>query len=525
MDLRKLVGILAVVACSRSADDAGIVLNVDVDVASDRALIDQLDVTVDGRRQEWKLKQPLPGSLGITTSPGSKAVTVQGFASGTLRGKWSDTIVAAQGQVIVRDVHLSYAGTPMDAGAKDGPGDGAVLDVRDAADAARDAGDAGDAGVPGKDAPPFDGGTDADASRRLDATDASAGEAGQNPANDASDARGDTSVVGIDGASVGLDGSPAGADAPTAALNGAYSVSSAFDLQAVAAAPGPVRNTLGLVHGLVADPGAAILSFADQAGVPALGTLRSVLPDALESRLSGWITSYIKTPVAGSSPFDQLVGLDNLVQSLILSWGLESRLALPPSQAGTHAPVRLVFTPSVSFPLDGTASVTSGINVTATLTWPNGTGGSALVNVSDHFMGFPFGRYALQALNTILLAEYGKPNMAAYLSDFVGCEGMANSVSSQCVSVLCVGHKDELLSVCEGGLAAAASQIEDQIRGLDFKAIRFQSGRANAEGVAVSRPQDATSWQNGTWDPTVDLGDGPQAAKATFTAVAQVASP
>jgi hypothetical protein len=521
MDLRKLVGILAVVACSRSADDAGIVLNVDVDVPSDRALIDQLDVTVDGRRQQWKLSHPLPGSLGVTTSPGSKSVTVQGFMSGTLRGKWSDTIVATQGQVVVRDVHLSYVGTPMDAGAKDAPGDGTPLDGRDAAaDVARDA---VDADALGKDAPPSDGGTDADALRTLDATDASVGEAGQNPAKDASDARGDASDVSrLDGASVGLDG-PAGPDAPMAALNGTYSVSSAFDLQAVAAAPGSVRDTLGLVHGLVTDPGAAILNFADQAGVPALGTLRSVLPDALESRLSGWITSYIKTPVAGVSPYDELSGLDSLVQSLILSWGLESRLALPPGQPGTHAPLSLVFTPSVSFPLEATAGVTSGIDVTATLTWPSG--GSPFVSVSDHFMGFPFGRYALQALNTILLAQYGKPNVAAYLSDYVGCSGMADSVSSQCVSVLCVGHKDDLLSVCEGGLSAAASQIEDQIRSLDFKAIRFQSGKAIAEGVAVSRPQDATSWKNGTWDPTVDLGSGPQGAKATFTAVAQVASP
>jgi hypothetical protein len=102
---------------------------------------------------------------------------------------------------------------------------------------------------------------------------------------------------------------------------------------------------------------------------------------------------------------------------------------------------------------------------------------------------------------------------------------MANSVSSQCVSVLCVGHKDELLSVCEGGLAAAASQIESQILGLDFKTIRFRSGRAVADGATLSRPQDATSWQNGAWNLTVDLGSGPQVAKATFTAVAQVASP
>ncbi len=509
MNLRtSLLGILALVACSRSADDAGIVLNVDTDVTSDRASIDQVNVTVDGRRQEWKLKQPLPGSLGITTSPGSKTVTVQGFASGSLRGEWSDTIVATQGEVIVRDVHLSHVGARLDAGTRDGSGDVATTDLRDVA---RDGADV----APRRDSASVDGGTGVDTAR-VPAVDA----IGSVRDTD------DTRVDARDAAALDGPGPDAGAyDGPSAIVTGAYAVSSDFDLRALAATPGSIRDVLGLVHGLVADPGTAILDFADQAGVPALGTLRSVLPDALETGLSGWINAYIKTPVAGRSPYEQLVELDNLVQTLILEWNLASSLALPLDRPGTHAPVSLLFMSAVHVPLEGTVGVTSGIDVVTTLTWPSGSGGPALVTVSDHFMGFPFGRYALPALNAILLAQYGKPNMAAYLADYVGCEGMANSVSSQCVSVLCVGHKSDLLAICEGGLAAAASRIEEQILALDFKALRFHSGRASADGVTLSRPQDATSWRNGVWDVTVDLGNGPEVAKATFTAAAQATSP
>lgn len=518
MDLRRLgLGILAVVACSRSSEDAGIVLNVDAEVASDRALIDQVAVNVEGRWQTWALAQPLPGSLGISTSPGAKSVTVQGFASGSLRGTWSGTIVATRGQVIVRDVHLPYAGASVDAGAgagaNDGPRDVGTVDVRDgSAEAAVDLHrDASNADVLGRDG-------------AADGYEAPATDAARDSAKDAADGRADSGDVrGQDGPPSDVDGS-LGYDGPAARVTGAFAVSSQFDLQAVAAAPGTVRDTLGLVHGFVTDPGDAILGFADQAGVPAMAALRSVLPDALESRLAGWINSYIRTAVAGISPYDQLVTLDDLVQSLILGWGLESRLALPLNQSGTHAPVSLVFRASVSVPLDATASVTSGTNVVATVTWPDGPGGAAVVSVGDHFIGFPFGRYALQALNTILLADYGVPNIAAYLSNVVGCAGMASSVSSQCVSIVCVGHKDDLLGVCEGGLAEAASQIEDQILGLDFKAIHFWAGSAQAAGVAVSRPQDATSWQNGVWTVTVDLGSGEQPANATFTAAA-AASP
>ena len=217
--------------------------------------------------------------------------------------------------------------------------------------------------------------------------------------------------------------SPSDAPPPiTAPLSGVFAVTSPFEIPATAAAPGPVGDTLGLVHGFVVDPGAAILDFAGDAGVPGLGTLRSVLPDALESRLTGWMNDYIKSAsVGGVTPYDQLVWLDDTIRALLLYWTLESRLALPVGATGTHSPVTLVFASTTgspySVPLDPTAQITSGIGVAATLSWPSGTSGPAVVTISDHFIGLPFGRYVLQALNAILLAEYGTPNLAQFLSE------------------------------------------------------------------------------------------------------------
>jgi hypothetical protein len=332
-------------------------------------------------------------------------------------------------------------------------------------------------------------------------------------------------VLGADGPLANNDVA-AGIAAP---FTGVYAVASQFQVPATSATPGPLGDTLRLVHGLVDDPGGAILNFAGDAGVPGLATLRSVLPSALESRLSGWMNEYIKTAsVSGISPYDQLVWLDDTIQSLLLNWALQSTLALPVGSTGTHTPISLTFTSSlspVSVPLDPTAPVTSGVGITATVSWPGGPDGAAVVTISDHFMGLPFGRYALQALNTILLAEYGTPNLGAYLSNAVGCPGMAAYVASRCVSIVCVGHESDLLDVCEGGLAAGASQIENQISSLDFKAIHFELGTATAFGATVSRPQDATSLQNGVWTATIDFGSGPEPATATFSAMAEAGSP
>jgi hypothetical protein len=242
------------------------------------------------------------------------------------------------------------------------------------------------------------------------------------------------------------------------------------------------------------------------------------------------MNDYIKTAsVAGVTPYDRLVWLDDTVRALLLYWGLQSRLALPVGTAGTHAPVTLIFaSPSgapYAIPLEATAPVTAGIGVTAIVSWPSGASGPAVVTISDHFMGLPFGRYMLQALDAIMLAEYGTPNLAAYLSDAVGCSGMAAYVASQCVSIVCVGHESDLLDVCQGGLAEGARQIESQILGLDFKAIHLQQGTATAIGAQVTRPGDATALQNGVWTATVDFGSGEQPATATFSAIAEASSP
>jgi hypothetical protein len=441
--------------------------------------------------------------------------------------------VTTKGAVVVQDVHLVYLGPVAPDGGPDAS-DGGPAEVRGAGDAPdgaldtirRDLGGAG--GITGS------GGTTGTSTRPTPLDGGTGGIVGTGGID------GGGGVSGRDGGDApaagggdGADGPPPGIDGPqpvTARLTGAFSVSSPFEIPATAAAPGPVGDTLALVHSFVVDPGAAILDFAGDAGVPGLGTLRSVLPDALESRLTGWMNSYIKTAsVAGVTPYDRLVWLDDTIRALLLYWTLQSRLALPVGAGGTHAPVTLVFASTTgspyAIPLDPTAAVTSGVGVSAMVAWPTGPSGPAIVTISDHFMGLPFGRYVLRALDAVLLAEYGKPDLAAYLADAVGCSGMAAYVASQCVSIVCVGHESELYDICAGGLAEGARQIESQIQGLDFKAIHFQQGTAIAIGAQVTRPQDATALQNGVWTATVDFGGGEQPATATFSALAETTTP
>jgi hypothetical protein len=306
-----------------------------------------------------------------------------------------------------------------------------------------------------------------------------------------------------------------------------YSVASQFQVHATAAAPGPLAATLGLVHRFVDDPGTTILGFAADAAVPELSALQSGLPSFLYSQLPAWMNSYIKTAgVSGVIPYDQLVWLDDTVRALLLYWELQSRLAL--DAPGTHTPLALVFTtPSgpLSFAIEAGARVSLAVGVTATLSWPDGPTGTALATISDHALGMPFGPYALPALNAILLAQWGTPNVASFLSNAVGCQGLATSIASRCVSGVCVLHAGDLFAVCEGGLAEGARQIESQILGLAIQTLRLKRGMARTVGALASVPQQTPALQRGIWIASVDFGNDPEPADATFNAAAATDAP
>jgi hypothetical protein len=314
---------------------------------------------------------------------------------------------------------------------------------------------------------------------------------------------------------------PAPQEGRTAPLGGSFEVTSQFEVPATVAAPGPLGDVLRLVHGLATDPAPALLDLAEDAGVPALAELRFVLPDLLEAELTGWLNGYLTSAtVGGASPQAQLAELDALVRSVLLSFELRSRLELSGGGEGTHAPFALAFaSPAgpVVVPLGLTAPVTTATGVTAELAWPGG--GAAVVTISDHAMGLPFGRAALQGLGVVLHARYGTPDLEAVLAGMVGCQALAAEVAGRCAGPLCVGHQAELLDVCLGGVSEAADQLEARLLSLDFKAIHFQAGTASPQGALVPGGVDVTSLEAGVWTAAIDLGNGAEAATATFRAV------
>ena len=227
--------------------------------------------------------------------------------------------------------------------------------------------------------------------------------------------------------------------------------------------------------------------------------------------------------VDGTSPLAEIAALDARLRAVLLEWELRSTLELPAAGTGRHAPVALVFpgpAGPVEVPVSASAPVTAATGVTATVSWP---GGEPRVTVSDHALGVPFGRYALDATRAILEAAYGTPEPRDVLGQLLDCSALAVSLAARCVGPVCVGHEAELGEICEGGLDEAAARLEARILALDYEAIRLDEGSADAEGAALDLlggTASATRLSGGVWSAAVDLGEGPVAAQGTFAAAA-----
>jgi len=80
---------------------------------------------------------------------------------------------------------------------------------------------------------------------------------------------------------------------------------------------------------------------------------------------------------------------------------------------------------------------------------------------------------------------------------------------------VCVGHRAELLELCERGLDEVVARARGKMEALRFDAIRLEAGEAalsqlGADGVAARLA-------DGVWTAEIDASQGLRPVPATFT--------
>ncbi|MGE0550649.1 MAG: hypothetical protein AB7R00_26525 [Kofleriaceae bacterium] len=308
---------------------------------------------------------------------------------------------------------------------------------------------------------------------------------------------------------IGSDSLPDTGSTSTLSAAGSYRVSSTIDLTVEAVLPEMAADVVVTLRELSANPAHTLIQLAEDAGVPAVGTIRAALPSSLESKLEGWINGEIAKAHVGGTPVTTFAAnLAALAESTLTTAELESSLEIG-SGTAIHQLSAVDFSPAGvdarleldEFPDDVITATTTSSTRDATLT------------IGDHQFSIGYGQYAWNAVNQALIAQYGA-NARDILGAAINCPAIATTIANKCVFGVCVGHKAELTELCERGLDEVVNRAYAKVAAIRFDAIRFASGIAtmtDATGDAV-----ADQLGDGVWDAEINAGQGLRHVPATF---------
>lgn len=298
---------------------------------------------------------------------------------------------------------------------------------------------------------------------------------------------------------------------PAPIARGEYQVTSTVEITIEALLPEPAENLVETMRTFSTNPGQAMFDAAEDAGVPAVGTVRAALPSYLEDKLEGWINAEVAKMTVDGVPVMQLAA--NVVahaETALSTVAVESEMTFATGVA-THRLTALDLSPAGldmrlaldKVPTDITTAEAEAVASKTTLT------------IGDHLFSVSYGEYAWQALEAKVTADHGA-GIRATLGSAVNCPLVASRVATKCVLGVCVGHTSELTSICERGLDEIVDRAHAKLASFKFDAFHLEAGLATM--VDSTGDGIAERLTNGVWTAEINAGQGLRHAPATFTA-------
>lgn len=298
---------------------------------------------------------------------------------------------------------------------------------------------------------------------------------------------------------------------PVPAKSGAYQLVNRVDFTVEAVLPSQAELVVSTLRALSTNPAHALITIADQAGVPAVGVLYGLIPGVIKDRLEGWINDEIAKVKINGKPVTEYAGqIAALADTALTHFAVDSELTIHGDTA-THRITGLDLSPAglaVKLPISGLA----GDLLTQEPDMAVADAGALMLG--DQHFGLNYGEYAWQGVEAASRALFGD-GVRASLGHAINCPTVAQNVAKQCVLTVCVGHQTELTSICEGGLDAIVNFAHDRMAAMRLEALHLAAGQATLvddDGDGVGDRITA-----GTWQAELNLGLGLRHTPATFT--------
>lgn len=298
---------------------------------------------------------------------------------------------------------------------------------------------------------------------------------------------------------------------PVPFKTGPYQVVNSVDFTVEAILPAQAELVVSTLRALSTNPAHALITIADEAGVPAVGTLYGLIPGVIKDKLEGWINDEIAKVKIGGKPITDYAGeVAGLADLALTHFAVDSELTIHGGTA-THRITALDLMPAglpIKLPISGLA----GDLLTQEPTVATGDAGA--LTLGDQHFGLNYGEYAWQGLNAASQDLFGADIRGA-LGHALNCPNLAHNVADKCVLAVCVGHEAELTSICEGGLDAIVNLVHDRLAAMRLDAFHLAAGQATLVDVDGDGVGDTIT--AGTWQAELNLGQGLRHTPATFT--------
>ena len=308
-------------------------------------------------------------------------------------------------------------------------------------------------------------------------------------------------------------GGPGGSPTqPRPVWDGTYQIVSRVDITVEAVLPEQAEQVVSTLRALSTNPAHALITVADEAGVPAVAELLDLLPGPLQDRLEGWINDEIAKVQIGGMPITAYAGqIAGLADTALSQFAVDGELTLQGATA-RHRLTALDLTPAgiaVRVPIDGLAGDLLTQDTTAAIT------SAGALTLGDQRFGVNYGEYAWQAIDAVSTLQFGRSVRDA-LGAAVNCPNLAHNIAGKCVLGVCVGHEALVTSVCEGGLDAIVDFAHNRMADLRLDLLHLASGHAMLVDVTGDRIADHII--AGAWEAELNFGQGLRHTPATFTA-------
>jgi hypothetical protein len=334
--------------------------------------------------------------------------------------------------------------------------------------------------------------------------------------------------LGADGMPVGPDGKPL----PTK-LDGSYELTTGFDLTSTGLLPKVTGETLKALSGLKDHPSQTIVDLMDAAHVPLITNILDVVPSELKGYVLGYIDDHVFSALFQAVPVTQkIAGLLEDMASLVTNFQVVTTLDLPPGNDvgdctakhgisgmaydwdGQHHVVRA---PSL---LDQATTQSVQANAVA-LADRSPELESGRLKLGDHTFSIPIGEWAVYGADELAKARYGATDLRDALGKLVDCDGLAAAVANECLAgEICVGHQDDLKSICTTGLDLVVQAVQAALKSFDVPVLHLQDGVAQMwDAPTAGGPLDAVvdRIDHGFWTAAVDVGSQSHPVVATFS--------